>query len=273
MSLLRKRWFWRLSFLSAFLLWLGYALGPAKRLRLNRLEIKLARMPAALDGLTIAVIGDTHLARWVSDDQIRQAVEMSNMAHPDVVVLVGDYVSSNRKWITPCVQMLSKLKARYGVYAVLGNHEYWLDAPAMTKALQAVGIKVLVNENAALQIKGEIIYLAGVGDLWTVAAGWVEAYRGISKDACVVLLSHNPDVIYDPKSRKASLVISGHNHGGQIAWLGRLFMPSRYGRRHPAGLFREGKTQIFITTGVGDIFPPVRTLCRPEVAVLHLRAH
>jgi len=269
-ALLRKRWFWRLAVLAVFLLWLGYALGPAKRLRVNRVQVRLAHLPAALDGLTIAVISDTHLSRWVSERQIQHAVELANAAHPDVVVLVGDYISGSRKRIAPCARILSGLRARYGVYAVLGNHDYWIDAPAMTNALQAGGIRMLVNGNAALRIKGETIYLAGVGDLWTVAASWVDAYRGIPKGACVVLLSHNPDVIYDRMSRRADLVISGHTHGGQVAVLGPLDSPCEYGRRHPAGLFREGQTRIFITTGVGVIFPPVRTFCPPEVAVLQV---
>ena len=113
------------------------------------------------------------------------------------------------------------------------------------------------------------LYLAGVDDWWSgadIGAALSEAGEG----DCVILLSHNPDAVLDARAQRAELILSGHTHGGQVALLGRITVPSEYGRRHPRGLHRLGRSQIYITTGVGVGFPPIRLFCRPEVALITL---
>lgn len=263
----QSRWLRRLvvyGFIGAVLV---YALGPAKRLRTTSVEICLPNLPPGADGLRIAFLSDHHLGPWVSERQVRRSVALANSLRPDLIILGGDYITRRRKYIAPCARMLGRLQAPMGVYAVLGNHDHWVDALATTRALDRVGIHMLTNRGEEISPG---LYLAGIDDWWA-HPDFERAFAGAGKGDCVILVSHNPDAILDRRSRRADLILSGHTHGGQVAVVGRLLVASEYGRHHPRGLHRLGRTQIYITTGVGVVFPPVRLFCRPEVALITLR--
>ena len=243
------------------------AAGPGRRLRTTSAEVRLPGLPAPAEGLRIAFLSDFHLGPWVGRRQVSRSVEMANSLRPDLIILGGDYISHRRKYIAPCARVLGRLRAPMGVYAVLGNHDHWVDAPATTRALEQVGIHILTNRGEEISPG---LYLAGIDDWWA-RPDLERAFAGAGKGDCVILVSHNPDAILDRRARRADLILSGHTHGGQVAVVGPLLVASEYGRRHPRGLHRVDDSQIYITTGVGNGFPPLRLFCRPEVALITLR--
>jgi predicted MPP superfamily phosphohydrolase len=137
------------------------------------------------------------------------------------------------------------------------------------------GIRLLVNEHLTLSRDGAQLHIAGVNDAsYTEKADLAAALNGVPDGSEVILLSHAPAIMRDPLAQRASLVLSGHTHGGQVVLpgIGPIYVPSRLGRRYSSGLFRIGRTQLFITRGLGEVVPPLRINCPPEMAVLTLRA-
>ena len=158
--------------------------------------------------------------------------------------------------------------------AVLGNHDSWVSESCVIQSLASQGVKVLLNEQAAVSRGGETLYLAGVGD-----ASYAEqddvgaALAGVPAGAAVILLSHTPDIARKPGAAQAALVLAGHTHGGQIVlpWIGPCYVPTRLGRRYASGLHRMDGQWVFVNRGLGEVFPPLRIGCPPEIALLTLR--
>ena len=143
------------------------ALAEPYNLVVERTEIHLRRLPRALDGLRVVQLSDIHHSPFTGRAQVERAVELANSLQPDIIALTGDYVSHEREYAAPCAEMLGRLRARCGVYAVLGNHDHWTDAALITDLFRAEGIRVLVNEGMRFehpQHGGASFWLAGVDD-------------------------------------------------------------------------------------------------------------
>ena len=100
-------------------------------------RIRLSRLPQAFDGFRIVQLSDVHHGPFSDCEQIERAVDTANRLKPDIIALTGDYISKERRYAAPCAEMLGRLKARYGVYAVLGNHDHWTDAALITDLFRA----------------------------------------------------------------------------------------------------------------------------------------
>jgi predicted MPP superfamily phosphohydrolase len=168
--------------------------------------------------------------------------------------------------------MLGRLKARYGVYAVLGNHDHWTDAPLITDLFRAEGINVLINEGMHFELNGEAIWLAGVDDYMVGLEDLSLALAGARTDEMKLLLAHNPVVLRRAARASVDLVLSGHTHGGQVAIRGERSASGRPRRRMLKGLGRRGNTQIYVNRGLGTVVLPIRYGCPPEISLLELRA-
>lgn len=245
-------------------------------LRLSRVTIELPRLPKAFDGFTIAHLTDLHRGALVPLSFIEKAVQMTNSAQPDLVALTGDFISRRRKHIGDCAQAVSALVAPYGKLAVLGNHDYWVDADAVTEALTgAGGCRVLKNEHVTVERGGAQLAIAGLDDPVTQNDDIEGTLSGVPADAAVVLLSHSPDIVYQAADRGVDLILAGHTHGGQVVlpWLGPPIVNSRFGRRFASGLKRVNGTTIYVSRGIGvvGVGVPVRINCPPEVALITLR--
>src|SRR4029077_11451522 len=131
-----------------------YAMDEATSLSLERVTIKLKRLPERLDGFRIVTISDTHHSPFTSLEHIENAVEVANQLAPDMFALTGDYVSHEIKYIAPVAEVLGRLKAEFGTYACLGNHDHWTNADLVTDLFRGEGIKMLVNEGARLTVNG-----------------------------------------------------------------------------------------------------------------------
>jgi len=250
------------------------ALAEPYRLTVEHRTIRLRRLPRSLDGLRIVQLSDIHLSPFTGSAQIQHAIETANSLEPDIVALTGDYVSHERSYAAPCAELMGRLRARYGVYAVLGNHDHWTDAALITDLFRAEGIRVLVNEGMRFEHpkhKGATFWLAGVDDTMVGLEDLPLALAGASPDEFKLLLAHNPVILRRAARAGVDLVLSGHTHGGQITWRAERSPSGRPRRRLLRGLGRQNDTQIYVTRGLGTVVLPVRYGCLPEVSLLELR--
>ena len=264
-----------LALIVAALAW-GFVIEPS-RLVVRATPLTLPGWPLALDGLTIALLSDLHAgAPFVREDKLVAIVAETNRAAPDLILLAGDYMVGGEpggRLIAPeqIARGLAGLRARLGVYAVLGNHDVWYDGPRMARALSAEGIRVLENEVVELHDRGTSVWLAGLADLMTSEQA-IDATLARA-GPLVIAFTHEPDVFPGIPARVA-LTLAGHTHGGQVALplLGRLVVPSKYGQRYAVGHVVEGGKHLFVTPGIGTSILPVRFGVPPEISLLILRA-
>ncbi len=248
------------------------ALSEPFRLTIEHHQIHLRRLPKAHDGLRIVQLSDIHHSAFTSKEIILNAVETANRLQPDIIALTGDYISKERRYAAPCAEMLGKLRARHGVYAVLGNHDHWTDAALITDLFRAEGITVLVNQGMRFEKNGAAFWLAGVDDTMVGLEDLSLALAGSSEDEMKLLLAHNPIILRRAARAGVDLVLSGHTHGGQVSLRSERSTAVRPRRRLLKGLARQGETQIYVTRGLGTVVLPVRFGCPPEVSLLELRS-
>jgi predicted MPP superfamily phosphohydrolase len=237
-------------------------------------RIWLSDLPQGFRGFRILQLSDIHHSLFVPLDQVAAVVELSNRLKPDLVALTGDFVSYSRSSIEPVAEILGGLRARSGVVAVLGNHDFRVGADEVERALRRQRIQVLRNRHRLLQRRGATLYLAGVDD-YGYGADLGQAMRGIPKDAPTILLAHNPRLVTAAACRGIGLVLSGHTHGGQVnlPLLGTVYGRSPEQMRFKMGWDRLGSTQIYVSRGIGTIVLPLRWRCPAEVPLLELEPH
>jgi uncharacterized protein len=240
-------------------------------LAIERQEIILRRLPRALDGLRIVHLSDLHYGPLTHTKHLERAIQAANDLHPDLIALTGDYISHHRSYAAPCAELVGRLRARYGVHAVLGNHDHWTDAALITDLFRAEGIHVLVNEGMRLDLKGESFWLAGVDDKMVGLEDLPLALAGSRHDEMKLVLAHNPIILRRAARARVDLVLSGHTHGGQVTLRSEKGRSGRPRRRMLRGLGRRAETQIYVTRGLGTVVVPIRYGCPPEVSLLDLR--
>lgn len=237
----------------------------------ERHAIGLKRLPRELDGMRVVHLSDIHHSPFTGREQVERAVELANSLQPDIVALTGDYISHEREYAAPCAELLGGLRARRGVYAVLGNHDNWVDAALITDLFRLAGIHVLNNEGLRYEDSGASFWLAGVNDTMVGLEDLPLALAGSREAEMKLLLAHNPVILRRAARAGVDLVLAGHTHGGQVTWRSERSASGRVRRRILRGLGRRGETQIYVTRGVGTVVLPVRYGCRPEVSLLTLR--
>jgi uncharacterized protein len=241
-------------------------------LSIERQPIFLRRLPPALDGFRVVQLSDLHHGPLTSEAQLRRAIEAANKLDPDIIALTGDYISHERRYAARCAEIVSRLHARCGVYAVLGNHDHWTDAALITDLFRAEGIRVLINEGMRFEKNGASFWLAGVDDTMVGLEDLPLAMAGARADEMKLLLAHNPIILRRAARAGIDLVLSGHTHGGQVALRSERSASGRPRRRLLKGLGRQGQTQIYVTRGLGTVILPIRYGCPPEVSLLELRS-
>jgi predicted MPP superfamily phosphohydrolase len=247
------------------------ALTEPYMLTIEHQRIFLRRLPPAFEGFRIVQLSDIHHGPFSSTEQVERAVDTANRLQPDLIALTGDYISRERQYAAPCAEMLGRLRARHGVFAVLGNHDHWTDAALITDLFRAEGITVLINEGMHFELNGSAFWLAGVDDTMVGLEDLSLALAGARRDEMKLLLAHNPIILRRAARASVDLVLSGHTHGGQVAIRGERSGSLRHRRRHLKGLGRQGQTQIYVNRGLGTVVLPIRYGCPPEVSLLELR--
>ncbi|MCD6405129.1 MAG: metallophosphoesterase [Planctomycetes bacterium] len=250
-----------------------YSVGTSQVLDVTRLKVEIARLPAALDGLRVAFASDFHLGPHFPVEKVRASVDTIASLGADMILLGGDYVTRSREYMVPSLSEISRLGARYGVYAVPGNHDYWAGISDFHKAVSGTSITDLTNRGLPVSRAGEILWIAGLDDLWGGDPDAEAALAGKPKGAACIVLCHNPYSVDDLPPGSADLVLAGHTHGWQVyvPLLTRAFIP-RTMSRYRCGLYDTPAGPLYVTRGVGMISPPLRLWCRPEVVLIELQS-
>jgi len=240
--------------------------------QVNRYEIPIADLPTSFHGFTIAQLTDLHLGFLVSESVIRGIVHRTNSLRTDLVVCTGDYVHERNatRQIDKVWPILSKLKAKHGVYSVLGNHDHWADTRRSLYWLARTG-QDLRHQCKPITRGEDRVYIGGAGDLWEDRLKIDKTFMGVRRNECKILLAHNPDSVDTAFDTALSLVISGHTHGGQVVvpFYGPPVLPVN-NKAYASGLITTPRTQLFISRGLGWAIYPIRFNCYPEIAVLEL---
>ncbi len=248
------------------------------RLIVHSETIQIDNWPLELGGLRVAVIADIHTgAPFIDDQKLQQIVARTNELNPDLIVLLGDYMSPN-SWHSHRVEpevtaaALRNLKAPLGVYSVLGNHDWWYNGEKVRIAFEQCGIHVLEDEAVEVKWHDKSFWLVGLADLWTRPQHVGETIARIPPGSTIIALTHNPD-IFPGLPQRVPLLLAAHTHGGQvnIPLIGTPIVPSRFGRKYTAGHIFENGHHMFVTTGIGTSILPVRFRVPPEVLILTIK--
>jgi predicted MPP superfamily phosphohydrolase len=260
----------------------GYTGGQARVAR-TRVRVAIPALAPVLDGLRVVQISDLHIGNALDGERLTRMVERTNAVDPDVLVLTGDLFDFDPTYLEDGARRLGGLRARHGVYAILGNHDTYVGADRVAGALarHAPGIRLLRDEIVRLPLPAPL-YLAGVEDPGRRA--WFD--RGLRYarldalaarrpgDGPTLLLVHQPEAFTHAAELGFPLVLCGHTHGGQIA------LPSRGGQLNLSrlmtpltrGLYRRGRSILYVNRGLGVGGPALRIHCPREIATIELQA-
>lgn len=285
------RWIAGISALCIALIGYSYFIEP-RRLVINEQTLAIPALDPTFDGLRIVALSDIHAGSNAVDAQkLRRIVDTVNAQNADLVVMLGDYVSTRRDRrsllmsVDELTENLVGMRARYGVFAVLGNHDGFYSDADVASGLKQAGYRVLENEIVTIERNGRPLRIFGLKDhlqlnSWytfdQMVRSTVTATGGAGD---FIVLEHSPDIFHVLNYHKSlgddfRLMIAGHTHGGQM-WLpiaGSPFVPSSFGQKYNRGHIREEGRDMFVTTGIGTSIFPFRFLMPPEIAVITLRS-
>ena len=247
-----------------------------RRLVLSEAEVGVRGLPASFAGVRVLLIADPHIGPFVRPESIANVFGRLVATEPDLIVLAGDVMTADVREFTPFADGFRKLRAPLGTFGVLGNHDHYTGEPEhVRRLLEETGIRVLHNTAVTIERAGDRLVLAGIDDLLMGRPDLDAALATASElssggRAPRVLISHNPDVLFDAAARDVSLVLSGHTHGGQIRipHLGVLVRQSQC--YLDEGRYTFGDTQLVVTRGLGVTGVPMRWHCPPEAVLLTL---
>jgi predicted MPP superfamily phosphohydrolase len=254
---------------------LAYAAGiEPKWVEIKRISLRLSGLPTSFHGYKIVQVSDMHSGKWFPPDRIAEMVRMVNNEYPDLVAITGDFVTYTHRY-TPSeiVPPLLGLRARDGVVATLGNHDYWGLGPApIRQVIHEAGMIDLNNDVYTIERDGAILHMAGVDSAREKMARIDVTLGKLPKEGTAILLAHEPDYAdISARANRFSLQLSGHSHGGQVVV--PLYGPPRLpplGKKYYAGLYQVGHMQLYTNRGIGVVGIPVRFFCRPEITVITL---
>ena len=246
-------------------------------------RIRLARLPKAFEGFRIAQLSDVHISPFMPADEIRRCITIANGLKANLVALTGDYVSDDPAAEREVVQALAGLRAPFGVFGCLGNHEFYTETEdSITRLFAAVGIRTLRQERAPIQSHGEVLNLIGVDyqqarfsrdhDGHLVDRYLEGNEKLVMRDMVNILLSHNPNSFDRAAELGIDLTLAGHSHGGQLAlsFVNRGLALVRPETPYVSGWYEKSGGQLYVNRGIGTTGPPIRLGARPEITVLEL---
>jgi predicted MPP superfamily phosphohydrolase len=284
------------GFLVLFVLICGLAVWALiiepSRLVVSNYKLELKNWSPRLNGFKIVAIADIHGgSNFVTEARIREVVRLANEQNADLIVLLGDYVAhqsfDRTKILMPLETVMNNLKglkAKFGVLAVIGNHDNEVGNELVRAELERIGYKVLENEAVSIEKNGENLRIVGAPDtlrqnnpvIYSDDVKNALAKTG-SKNSKIIALSHNPDALLNLTgdyliSPDFTLFIGGHTHGGQCRFpiIGAPVVPTLFGQKYAAGHIRDLGVDTFISSGIGMSYLPVRFGVPPEISVLEL---
>jgi uncharacterized protein len=252
---------------------LGTLLAFFNRPRLRQHDIPIAGLPAAFDGYRVAQISDLHCGPFADGARVDRWVAAVNRLEVDLVAVTGDLIASGATFVPVVAASLGKLRGRDGVFACMGNHDYFTDGEEMAQALEQAGLTVLRNRGVEVHRDGAALYVAGVDDTWTGRHDLDRALADRPPAAPALLLAHDPVLFPDAAKRAVDLTLSGHTHGGQLGvpFFAKRFNLARVITRFTTGLYQMGGATLYVNRGLGTTGLPIRLFVPPEIAVITLR--
>jgi predicted MPP superfamily phosphohydrolase len=239
------------------------------RPRLERLTAEIPGLPAELDGLTLLHLTDLHLAPCYQREFFEAVMDAAAALEPDLVLLTGDVVEHPEAvaWIAP---LLGRVRGRLGGFAIVGNHDFRHGERDVRRGIAAAGYDDVDGRWTTVEAGGTLIAIGGTSAPW----GPRLEPTGMPEAGLRIVLSHSPDQFPRVAAWDAvDLLLCGHNHGGQIRLplIGPLLVPSVHSRRYDRGLFRRGRTLMYVGQGLGAKHP-IRWNCPPELTRIELRS-
>jgi hypothetical protein len=244
------------------------------RLVERKTEITLAAWPAEFRDLRVTVFSDLHVGPpHITLTRLRSIVEKANATEADLILMPGDFVDTPLRWRMAAPEEiaaeLKRLRAKAGVFATLGNHDWWYNAARVREAFEKEGIRVLDNQAVKIEHHGKTLWVAGFADAWAGRPNIEGTLRQITDDAPVIAFTHNPQ-IFPAIPARVSLTVAGHTHGGQI-WLPFIGRPVISDWPYPIGHIIEGGRHLFVTPGIGASIFPARLGVPPEISLLTIK--
>lgn len=250
-------------------------------------NITIENLPPELRGTTITLLSDIHAGQYMNEKEMREYADVINSLESDIVCIPGDFVNFESKDIHMLTSAFRDVKAKHGIYGSLGNHDFFQDADYVAKALNNESpIQLLRNEHRVINIKGKELYMLGIDDTQSSGARMEEVlkYYGAMdeylmnndpkfKNSPKVLLCHKPYGFDTLATRDIDLVLSGHTHGGQV-------VPIKFGTfnlsfaatvsKYIEGIYKIGKSNMYVSRGIGSVGLPIRINCPPEITKITL---
>ncbi len=297
--LLQSKYWHKIILMSSLIIALGIMssigfgiLFGRKMVRVEEVNLTIKELPKSLDGLVIVQLSDIHLASFENADFLERSIEIVNEIGPDIILFTGDLVNNYYSEIIGFEDELSSIKARYGKFAILGNHDYgdysnWESAEAkkadhdkLCSSIEGCGFDLLLNETVELQIADTSIFIIGVEN-WGHSpfpqyADLSAAIEGVPQDAFKILMSHDP-AHWEAKvlpETNIPLTLSGHTHGAQTGFriAGIEFSPMFLVQKYWGGLYQSGSRYLYVNRGFGCVGLLGRIDMVPEITVLRLRS-
>lgn len=239
-----------------------------------KVKIDIQGLPTLFQGYRIVQISDIHYGQWISADRLKGVVGLINQQKPDIVAITGDFVSYSGKNVEDLISVLKGIRARDRTVAVLGNHDYWLGAKRIRSILSESKIMELNNDVYTVTREGAALHIAGI-DSTTVKKNQLnKVLQKLPSNGPAILLAHEPDFAdISAETKRFSLQLSGHSHGGQfvIPKLGTPFRGDGFWK-YPLGKYQVGEMIQYTNRGLGTNAFWIRINCAPEITVIDLQS-
>lgn len=250
----------------------AFSLPRLARFRVREMTVSLKDLPAALDGMRIAHVTDTHVGKFTRGKVLDEIVATTNALDADLVLFTGDLIDNTIRDLPVAVKMVRQFRARSGVYLIEGNHDLFDDPAGFEKSVRAGGIAMLRNEAATVQVRGEAVQLLGI--VWNHGeeemAADVDSVAALRDPAAfAILMAHHPHAFDRAAHHGFSLTLAGHTHGGQVMLTGKIGVgPEMF--RYWSGLYEKAGRSLVVSNGTGNWFP-IRLNAPAEIVHLTLR--
>jgi predicted MPP superfamily phosphohydrolase len=239
-------------------------------------DLRIRNLPPAFEGFRAAMVSDIHSGPHMSKPSMDRYVEQINRLRPDVIFLPGDFVNHRIEEADPACESLQHLRAPYGVFGCLGNHDYYAGGDLVARELSHARIRMLRNEHLFLEKDGSRLALIGIDDVrdrHPFDALFSRAVAGLPSSVPSILLCHKPYYLEDAAAWGVGAMLSGHTHGGQIVlarFLDVVLTPATLASPYVAGAYTLDATTLYVSRGIGTVGIPVRVNCPPEITVFRL---
>jgi uncharacterized protein len=253
----------------------GYGILVRRRwFRVREVDVRIAGLDPTFNGFRIAHLSDLHIGTYTPKAWGKRWARAANARRADIAVVTGDMVSSGCDYHEDIAEVVATLNAKDGVYVSMGNHDYFGEGEPLVTLLRSRGVRVLRNDGIILRRDGKPLYLAGIDDTWTRRDDIELALKNRPNDAPTILLSHDPERFRQAAKLDVQLTLSGHTHGGQIAFpfLSRWVSLSHLTHHFHQGLYHKGEATLYVHPGLGTTGPPMRLGVAPAVVILTLHA-